>query len=238
MKYMGSKARIAKDIVKIITADRESGAWYVEPFAGGCNMLDKVDGNRIGNDYNECVIAIFRAMDVGWVPPEFISRQEYAYIKENKDKLAKELVGYVGICCSYSGKWFGGYAGIVTTASGTVRDYQDEARRALLCQYEKLKGVVWSSEDYRNVVIPPNSTVYCDPPYAGTTGYKDKFDNDTFWEWCRSISEDGHSVFISEYNAPSDFKCVWEKSVTSSLSANGKSGGNKVSVERLFIKGR
>ena len=44
----------------------------------------------------------------------------------------------------------------------------------------------------------------------------------------------GHKVFISEYNAPKDFKCIWEKEVKSSLSANWKSGGNKNSTEKLF----
>ena len=46
--------------------------------------------------------------------------------------------------------------------------------------------------------------------------------------------EDGHIVFISEYTMPDDFKCVWSQEVKSSLSANGVSGGNKTSVEKLF----
>ena len=33
---------------------------------------------------------------------------------------------------------------------------------------------------------------------------------------------------------PSDFICIWEKEVKSSLSANGKIGGSKNSVEKLF----
>ena len=31
-----------------------------------------------------------------------------------------------------------------------------------------------------------------------------------------------------------DFECVWQKEAKSSLSANGKIGGNKLSVEKLF----
>jgi DNA adenine methylase len=41
-------------------------------------------------------------------------------------------------------------------------------------------------------------------------------------------------VFVSEYNAPNDFVCLWAKEAKSSLSANGKIGGSKISVERLF----
>ena len=47
MKYMGSKARHAKEMLPIILKDRKEGQWYVEPFVGGCNMIDKVNGNRL-----------------------------------------------------------------------------------------------------------------------------------------------------------------------------------------------
>lgn len=50
MKYMGSKNRIAKYILPIILKDRKECQWYVEPFVGGCNTIDKVVGNRIGSD--------------------------------------------------------------------------------------------------------------------------------------------------------------------------------------------
>jgi len=35
-------------------------------------------------------------------------------------------------------------------------------------------------------------------------------------------------------NMPDDFICVWEKEVSSSLSANGKNGDNKKSIEKLY----
>jgi DNA adenine methylase len=40
---------------------------------------------------------------------------------------------------------------------------------------------------------------------------------------------------MSEYQMPDDFICIWEKETKSSLSANGKSGGNKKSTEKLFV---
>lgn len=40
---MGSKNRIAKELLPIITAELSEGIYYVEPFAGGCNMIDKVE---------------------------------------------------------------------------------------------------------------------------------------------------------------------------------------------------
>ena len=56
MKYMGSKNRIAKHILPIILAERKPKQWWVEPFVGGGNMIDKVDGRRIGADSNKYVI--------------------------------------------------------------------------------------------------------------------------------------------------------------------------------------
>lgn len=69
MKYMGSKNRIAKHILPIILQDRKDGQWYVEPFVGGANMIDKVEGNRIGNDIHSYLIALHKAIQLGWKPP-------------------------------------------------------------------------------------------------------------------------------------------------------------------------
>ena len=90
---------------------------------------------------------------------------------------------------------------------------------------------------YENLDIPQNSIIYCDIPYKNTKQYsfsKD-FDYEKFWEWAREKSQNGHQVFISEYNYPDDFECIWQQEVKSSLSANGIAGGNKVSVEKLFV---
>lgn len=59
MRYMGSKNRIAKYILPIMLAERKPDQWWVEPFVGGANMIDKVKGKRIGNDANkDCIDAL------------------------------------------------------------------------------------------------------------------------------------------------------------------------------------
>lgn len=98
----------------------------------------------------------------------------------------------------------------------------------------KYEGVIFQNKPYYELELPSNSIVYCDPPYEGTTKYATDFDHNLFWNWARNISKQGHTVFVSEYNAPNDFECVWQKEVKSSLSANGKIGGSKLSVEKLF----
>ncbi len=75
--------------------------------------------------------------------------------------------------------------------------------------------------------------IYCDPPYEGTTKYKDAFDHSKFWQWCRDKSNEGHIVFVSEYNAPADFECVKVVETNTQL-GNGSNSGNMVKVEKLF----
>jgi len=233
MKYMGSKARFTKEILPIILKDRKPEQWYVEPFAGGMNVICEVQGNRIANDIHYHLIQMWRELVGGWIPKK-ITKEEYSEVRANQSKYPAYFVGWVGFNCSYSGKWFGGFAGETKTKIGIVRDYQAESINNVAKQVEKMKGVVFQNKPYYELELPPNSIVYCDPPYEGTTKYANDFDHNLFWNWVRDISKQGHTVFVSEYNAPDDFECIWQKEAKSSLSANGKIGGNKLSVEKLF----
>lgn len=196
-------------------------------------MIDKVDGNRIGGEFNRYIAEMWIELTSG-CKPLVITKEDYKNIKDNPDNYPCWLVGWAGVACSYSGKWFGGFAGKTVTLGGD-RDYQAEAHANLEKQLPSLSGVDFVHASYDELKIPPQSIIYCDPPYANTTKYKDDFDHEKFWQWCREKCKEGHKVFISEYNAPEDFVCVWQQEVKSSLSANGKSGGNKISVEKLFV---
>ena len=226
MKYMGSKRRIAKYILPIILRDRESGKWYIEPFVGGANIIDKVDGNRIGSDINYYTIMLLKALQNGWSPPE-INEEKYCEIKKNKHKYEDHLVGYAGTQLTYSAKWFDSYRRDKTGK----RDYSSEAKRNVLKQAPNLKGIEFFYCNYFDLVIPPESIVYCDPPYKSTTKYKDQIDYDYFYNWCRSLAREGHQVFVSEYQMPDDFECLWSKDIHSSLT---KQTGAKRGVEKLF----
>jgi len=232
MKYMGSKNRIAKFILPIILKDRKSDQYMVDLFCGGANLIDKVDGNRIANDTHPELIAMFQAVQKGWIPPDVITEEMYQDIKITPKDYNMALVGFTGFGASYSGKWWGGYAR-GNSNKGLPRNYAAESKRNLLKQSPNIKTVKFYNLDYRDVPLPPNSIIYCDPPYKGTTSYKTgKFDYDVFWQWCRDKVNEGHTVFISEYNAPDDFTSVWQKEIVSSLT---KDTGSKKGVERLFI---
>lgn len=234
MKYIGSKARFSKDILPIILKNRKPEQWYVEPFAGGMNVIAEVQGNRIANDVHFYLIEMWRELVNGWIPQEY-TRDEYRQIRENKEKYPSYEVGWVGFNVSYGGDYFSGFAGKTKTKIGTIRDYQTEAINNTLGQVEKMKGVLFQNKPYYELEIPSNSIVYCDPPYEGTKKYKvDEFNYEFFWNWVRTLSKQGHIVYVSEYKAPADFECIWQKAAKSSLSANGKTGSNKISVEKLF----
>lgn len=237
MKYMGSKARFSKEILPIILKDRKPEQWYIEPFAGGMNMICEVSGSRIANDIHYHLVQMWKELVSGWIPKK-ITKEEYSEVRTNQDRYPAYFVGWVGFNCSYSGKWFGGFANDYPESrrnkNGILPNYQMEAINNIPKQVQKMKGVIFQNKPYYELELPPNSIVYCDPPYEGTTKYANNFDHKLFWNWVRNISIQGHTVYVSEYNAPNDFKCIWSKKTNSQLSANGKIGGNKESVEKLF----
>lgn len=227
MKYMGSKARIAKHILPIILKDRKEGQWYVEPFVGGANMIDKVDGNRIGADSNiDCIECLKVIRDkAGEIPKcnDEFGEESYA----NRCNGVEWLKPYAAFAFSFGGKFWGGFR----RDKHGKRDYIAEAYRNSLKQSPLLQGVELIHSSYSELEIPYKSVIYCDPPYAGTTKYKDDFDHESFWQWCREKVKEGHEVFISEYNAPDDFVCVWQKEIQSGLNTNTTKKG----IEKLFV---
>lgn len=196
-------------------------------------MIDKVTGNRVANDAHPYLIALFKAVvNQGWVPPT-VSETEYNAIRLNQTAYPPELVGFVGFCCTFGAKWFGGYARGFKNDGVTPRNMVAEATRNLLAQAPRLKGVYFFNRSYQKLSLPPRSIIYCDPPYANTTEYKtgESFDTPLFWEWVRAKHAEGHTVYVSEYTAPADFQVLWEKQVNSSLTTDT---GSKKAVEKLF----
>jgi DNA adenine methylase len=240
---MGSKNRIAKHILPIILKDRVIGQWYVEPFVGGANLIDKVNGNRIGADNNKYLIAMWKGLqETREIPDIDITKDVYSQARaefnnSTNNDFSDFMIGWIGWMGSANGRFFdGGYSGKSNTKIGTVRDYISESIRNISKQINNINGIDFYNSCYQNLFIPRNSVIYCDIPYKNTKQYagsKD-FDYDCFWDWCRNISQAGHQIYISEYSAPDDFKCVWEIEVKSSLSANGVCGGSLSSIERLF----
>lgn len=229
MKYMGSKSRIAKYILPIMLQYRENRTW-VEPFVGGGNLIDKVDGERIGSDINPHVIEALKIIrDKAHLLPknntEF-TESDYKNLRNSDDC---EFKSFAGFAYSFGGKWLGGWC----RDKLNKRDYVNESFKNALNQSDKLKDVYLYNCSYLDLKIPPNSFIYCDPPYYNSTNYKcNTFNYAEFWQWCRNKTSENHIVFVSEYNAPDDFQCIWRKEICSSLT---KDTGSKKATEKLFI---
>lgn len=230
MRYMGSKASIARHIIPIMEQNGLKKRDYVEPFVGGGNFIAGVKAkSRHGNDIDCDVIATLKAVSTGWVPPTRLSYDLYKAIKDGPELYDSAIVGFAAFSCSYAGKKWGGYAR-GNDFRGNPRNFADEQSRALVLQGEKLYGTTFSCLPYDKLDIKDDSIVYCDPPYAGTTKYKTGFDHDKFWGWAKELSK-RCTVFVSEYTAPDWAKVIWEKSVTSSLTRNT---GGKTATEKLY----
>lgn len=233
MKYMGSKNRFAKYLLPIILKDRKPNQWYVEPFVGGCNMIDKVQGHRIGADANKYLIAMWKGLQYDLKRPLEIPRELHAearteYNNRQSNKFTDFEIGWIGFMASFNGRFFGGgYSG-----KHKNRDYVNEQIRNTTKQIPLIETIDFYHCEYQDLEIPSESIIYCDIPYQGTKVYDSKlvFDYPKFWQWCRDMTKQGHKVFISEYNAPEDFKCLWEKETKVSI----RPTKTLIQTEKLF----
>lgn len=231
MKYMGSKNRIAKYIVPILEKAyfENECEIFIDACCGGCNLIDKINPNipRYANDYNEYLIEMYKAVCSGWLPNNNYTEEHYKYIRENKEH-NKILTAYFGFALSYGGKWFGGWC----RDKDKKRNYVLEAYNNALKQFPKLKDIVFSNKSIIEIKPTKKALIYCDIPYRNTTKYKNEFPYDYFYKWCKEMKEQGHNVFISEYEMPSEFIEVWSSNpITSSLT---KETGSKKAIEKLF----
>ena len=235
---MGSKSRVAKHIVPVLQGiiDREEIRTYIEPFCGGCNIIDKIRcSSKIANDKQLYLIELLKNVERVKELPDEVTKEHYSEVRDCYNKRSQTYenwyIGAIGFLASYNGRFFdGGYGAYVTRKStGKTYNAYKEAKDNLLNQ--DLSGIKFVSGDYKDLIIPKGSLVYCDPPYEGTKQYginKD-FNHEEFWNWIRGLSR--HAiVIISEEKAPDDFECIWEQEVQRSMNKDNKY--NK--VERLF----
>jgi DNA adenine methylase len=242
MRYFGGKAKIAKQISSYINnlscniseVNKESPnisqnllththththSVYVEPFCGSCNVATKVNiSNKILNDKHPYLIAMWKELQDGWIPPDNISEELYYKIKAKQDQYPY-LAGFVGFACSFAGKYWGGYARDNKDVD-KVELYALRGHNSVLKKLETLKDAEFTNKDFSELSFK-NSLIYCDPPYKGTTPYYKSllgdFSYDKFLRWVKEQSKE-NLVLVSEYkhNVPKTAAIVLEiKSKTS-----------------------
>lgn len=241
MQYLGGKARSATSLSEFILNSSDIRSNYYEPFLGGGSVAGKVGGHFYDVHYSDAhkpLILMWKAVYAGYTLfddptiflPNKIGKEDYDYYKQSPITPSTAIVGFGS---GFGGKYFGGFAGEISRNPGQT--YHDMALRSVS---RKIPGMVaknttsFEAHSYQEWSPSSQSVIYCDPPYEGTTSYTtSKFNHNEFWDWCRRMSLEGHDVFISEYKAPDDFICVWQKEAYVSLS---KDVNSTKSLEKLF----
>lgn len=233
MIYMGGKTRLAKWLIPVIIKDRKPNQTYAEPFCGGLGSLSEVHGKRIAGDINPYLIAMWKGVKENRRRRTKISKAIFDSAKKDFTNGTNEnfddfQIGWIGSVASFRGRMFKGFG--KTDKSG--RQYLQEHIRSIRKQAKGLGTVDFYHCNYWQLPIPKRSIIYCDPPYSGTDGYLGmEFDHDKFWEWCRMKSLKGHQVFVSEYNAPDDFICIWVMPMTNRINH----ANTEQRIEKLFV---
>lgn len=241
MRYVGSKRNIAKKIASEIINRKGDRTRYWEPFVGGMNSFSVVAPNfqkAYASDSHPDVILMWEALYNGWEPPENILKEDYERIIRASEPSA--LRGIVGFGASFGGKWKGGYAQPSTKGHSAYyyekggTDYQMTVR-SVKRQIKSLPPTQFLCANYWERHGDTDMVIYCDPPYQNTTSYRGtaKFNYTKYHKWCLTQHEDyGSLIFMSGYEAPSDFVCVAEFSHNSSLTKASNAGAR---IERLFV---
>lgn len=228
MAYLGGKSKGSDHIIKILNNSVFDGYDYIEPFCGYCHILRRIKKKKsyIACDSNELLVVLLNNIQKGG-KDYVVNKSEYKKLKA-EPSINPIKASYAAFTYSYNGKYFGGY---VCKYKG--RNYPKERKRyyASLYKNETFQKTKIYNRDYKWISNVKDKLIYCDPPYMNTTEYDDKFDSDMFWETVRKASEKNY-IFVSEYNAPSDFICIDSKEKRTSISGKGSTRKNK---ECVFI---
>lgn len=231
MNYIGGKFRQGKTISKIVHKLLDDGKIYIEPFCGAMGSATNVNHNKMWLfDVNPQLIRMWNEIIFNEVElPDAISNELYDELKKNKnDPGCDWLTTYVGFGMSFGGKWFGGYA-----RNGKGTNYAFNLKRSVSLKRSVLSdaNLILGCASYDELVIPNNSVMYCDPPYAGRTPQKsgNRFDHEHFWDWVRSQKI---PTIVSEFTYPEDFVVIHDfgDTVVRHNKSKGKDGTSEVIV--------
>lgn len=248
--YMGSKNRIAEDIIDFLP----SGNTFVDLFGGGGAITDcaSKSGKWEKIIYNELDVLPYTCFLMA-LKGEFDN--ETRWISHDDFYKLKNTDCYAACCFSF-GNDFKTYA-----YSKTIEPLKKKCHEAIINSNDSIKArkelrnerivnierlerlqllksdtidnILFYNEDYQNVPIPDKSVIYCDIPYRNTNKYKKStaFDYEAFYQWCVDMKNKGYEVYVSEYNIPDNrFTEVWKKEKRTSF--NDKK--NIKTIEKIY----
>lgn len=246
--YMGSKGKIAEKVIDVLPKSEV----LVDLFAGGCSITQCASFSDkwkkiICNDIHESVISLFKDCisnkfdgDIPWVSrEEFFKRVDaeqyiasvwsfgnrgreggYMYSKELeplKEAAHRHMYGDDTMYKEYE-------------------DFFSKNPKFRLQHMERVNclrnitvgntPIEFFSKNYKDVYIPHDSVIYCDPPYKNTKRYNKKtFDWDEFLDWAKKQTV---PVYVSEY------ECVGE--VVAEIKKLSSVGSDKrKTIEKIFL---
>lgn len=227
MRYVGSKRNLAKHILPFIEQALKvfPKGKYIEPFVGGCNMIDKVNHHTlIGCDANKYLIELLK---VSQSNPEklkevkCLSKPGYKHLRSDKESYFEWYVGLMGFMPTFNNQWFESYS--------EDKNHGNFASSVRSLINQDLSNVNLVNCDYQKIPAGKGNVIYCDPPYKIHDYYKMPFNHGEFYEWVRNTSKD-NIVLVSEYEMPSDFTCIWQKVVKPGINPKACK-----KLEKLFI---
>lgn len=235
---------IARRLTEAILNDTNQRGDYYEPFIGGGSMAAHMGHHFDRAHYSDLhgpLILMWQAAHAGFIMhgdpghffPTDITKADYDYHKQHQPH--SPATALIGFGSSFGGAGF--RSGYIETDIKVKpgETYHHVALRGVAKKTKNLlarQTTTFTHCPYEQVNPAPGAVIYCDPPYQGTTGYQTgNFDHDAFWEWCRAQARRGCKVYVSEYNAPDDFTCIYE--VTKRVTLN-KGDNHKVAAERLY----
>lgn len=239
MVYQGSKNRLAKFIVPILQdcIDKNNCTTFIDLFCGGCNIVDKIRcENRIANDSNEDLILLLKYVqsdNLITIAPDDCSFDHYVDVRNdrNHEKYSQVYRALIGYMASYGGRYFDGGYGRDSKGGRCIYKERLENFKA---QAPLLNKIKFLCNDYKKLNLDKikNAVIYCDPPYINTKKYGNQVINyDEFYEFCRRAAQNNY-VFVSEYQMPGDFTCIWQKE-RKVLQKSDRTIGD-MAIEKLF----
>ena len=127
---MGSKSRVAKHIVPVLQGiiDKEDIRTYIEPFCGGCNIIDKIRcSSKIANDKQLYLIELLKNGERVKELPDEVTKEHYSEVRDCYNKRSQIYenwyIGAIGFLASYNGRFFDGGYGAFVTRKSTGKTY-------------------------------------------------------------------------------------------------------------------
>jgi len=228
--YVGGKGRMI-DEFSLYLQQTET---YIEPFFGGgavfCYMKNYKLANRyIINDLNPELIKIYKDLqfDASVIYEEFkpledryfslpIEERQFMFNMEidnyNREMTSGRLLFILN--SSFGSHWCRNQnTGNLSLSSGHNRIKLNAGplitKDEFECWHTALEGVEINCGNYKNIAIPDNSIVFCDPPYLGVDRiYYKMFSNDEQREcfnWCCEISGNATVSVIQTNNTDGKF---------------------------------